>query len=179
MSEQTTIETTAQKLEAIGGRRWTKNGMDRMYFNGLAARVGLEYDTYKTGNICWAELNGRAISHAAARRILAALAELKVYVDLSTGELGHRGELDREGFAQTAIDSVAADVAAALAAEPETTTEDDSPEHTEATTETASYSVTVAPGGTYHCTCGHTVPVGRVLNANLGTSCPACYDRLS
>lgn len=29
------------------------------------------------------------------------------------------------------------------------------------------------------CDCGHTVPVGSVMGASLGTSCPDCYDRMS
>jgi hypothetical protein len=29
------------------------------------------------------------------------------------------------------------------------------------------------------CNCGHTVPQALVMSANLGTSCPDCYDRMS
>lgn len=29
------------------------------------------------------------------------------------------------------------------------------------------------------CDCGHSVPRGVVMNASMGTSCPACYDRMS
>ena len=29
------------------------------------------------------------------------------------------------------------------------------------------------------CSCGHTVPASLVMNANLGTSCPDCYDDMS
>lgn len=29
------------------------------------------------------------------------------------------------------------------------------------------------------CSCGHTVHESQVMWANLGTSCPDCYDRLS
>jgi hypothetical protein len=29
------------------------------------------------------------------------------------------------------------------------------------------------------CDCGHEVPKGQRMNANLGTSCPDCYDRMS
>jgi len=29
------------------------------------------------------------------------------------------------------------------------------------------------------CSCGHTVARSQVMSANLGTSCPECYDRLS
>ena len=29
------------------------------------------------------------------------------------------------------------------------------------------------------CDCGHTIPVQSVMNASLGSACPACYDRMS
>lgn len=29
------------------------------------------------------------------------------------------------------------------------------------------------------CDCGHTVPASWVMRANLGTSCPDCYDDMS
>jgi len=29
------------------------------------------------------------------------------------------------------------------------------------------------------CDCGHEVPVGQVMSASLGTSCPDCYDNMS
>ena len=29
------------------------------------------------------------------------------------------------------------------------------------------------------CDCGHSVPKGQRMTANLGTSCPDCYDRMS
>jgi len=29
------------------------------------------------------------------------------------------------------------------------------------------------------CDCGHTIPKKSVMGANLGTSCPDCYDRMS
>ena len=34
-------------------------------------------------------------------------------------------------------------------------------------------------GDMVKCSCGHTVSRINVMNANLGTSCPDCYDRLS
>lgn len=47
---------TLEACLKIGGKLWEKNGMHRVYFNGdiVAAAVGFEYDTYKTGNIKWA-----------------------------------------------------------------------------------------------------------------------------
>ena len=34
-------------------------------------------------------------------------------------------------------------------------------------------------GNLVKCACGHTVPESQVMWANLGTSCPDCYDRMS
>lgn len=67
------------KLEAKGGKRWTKGNMDRMYFNATA--LGLELDYYKSGNICDAYFKGEKISNAKGGRYACA----KTYVDLSTG----------------------------------------------------------------------------------------------
>ncbi|EPC5509157.1 hypothetical protein M8E51_004282 [Salmonella enterica] len=51
-------EITVEALEALGGNRWTKNSMDRVYFNGetLAEIVGFSFSTYKTGNVSSASL---------------------------------------------------------------------------------------------------------------------------
>ena len=29
------------------------------------------------------------------------------------------------------------------------------------------------------CSCGHSVPLARVMSSSMGTSCPDCYDRMS
>lgn len=68
-------ETREQKLEKLGFKRWQKNGMDRFYIN--ATKLGLEYTTYKTGNVCSAWFRGDAISNCEARRMLSA----KTYID--------------------------------------------------------------------------------------------------
>lgn len=38
---------------------------------------------------------------------------------------------------------------------------------------------TAPPVETVRCDCGHTVARSQVMSASLGTSCPACYDRMS
>lgn len=40
-------------------------------------------------------------------------------------------------------------------------------------------TATVKPVKMIRCDCGHVIPANRVLHANLGLSCPNCYDRLS
>ena len=74
-------EKQIEKLEAKGFKRWTKNGMDRLYINPTS--YGVEYEYYNTGNIrtCW--INGETTSNANGRRLKAA----KVYIDIETGEL--------------------------------------------------------------------------------------------
>ena len=36
-----------------------------------------------------------------------------------------------------------------------------------------------APIATTECDCGHIVPSSQVMNASMGTSCPACYDSMA
>jgi len=77
---------TVAKLEAAGGRRWTKGQYDRVYFNNLPERVGLEVGYYGTGNVRWAKLDGERISNSHARHILGTLRFSKLYYDLTSGE---------------------------------------------------------------------------------------------
>lgn len=74
-------ENMIKALESKGFHRWTKGDYDRLYAN--AEDFGLYTETYNSGNIRYAELNGTKISNAAAGRILAA----KIYIDVKTGEL--------------------------------------------------------------------------------------------
>jgi len=87
------METTNIKpnsLEKIGGRRWTSGSMDRVYFNDLAAWLGLEYTTYKSGNVSGAKLNGEDISNGSAKRLLADLSSSKFWFDCNTGEFASK-----------------------------------------------------------------------------------------
>lgn len=77
-----------EELEARGFRRWTKNGMDRLYIS--ATDLGLECRYYKTGNISYAAWNGEEISHSEGGRMKNA----KTYIDLTDGTLhGTREDL--------------------------------------------------------------------------------------
>jgi len=67
------------------GRRWTKGGHDRVYFD--AKMLGLEVSRYNSGNISGANIDGKVISHAAAGRLL----NDKCYYDLKKGEIGFAG----------------------------------------------------------------------------------------
>ena len=74
-------EKMIKALESKGFHRWTKGDYDRLYAN--AEDFGLYTESYNSGNIRYAELNGVRISNAAAGRILSA----KIYIDVNTGEL--------------------------------------------------------------------------------------------
>lgn len=71
------ITERIEELEAMGFKRWQKNGMDRMYIN--ASVLGLTCTYYKTGNIQSAVFNGIDISNSEAYRIK----NTKTYIDLN------------------------------------------------------------------------------------------------
>jgi hypothetical protein len=73
-----------EKLVAAGGKEWRKGDMHRVYFNDLAQRVGLEYETYKTGNVKWAKINGTYTSNSHARGIINQLTYGKFWWDVPT-----------------------------------------------------------------------------------------------
>jgi hypothetical protein len=79
------IVLTVENLIAIGGRRWQKNGMDRIYFNGWQDFAGVEVTHYKSGNISSASIGGRGIANGRAYNLAGAIS--KVYFDAADGRL--------------------------------------------------------------------------------------------
>ena len=75
------ITERIEELEAMGFRRWQKNGMDRMYIN--ASTLGLICTCYKSGNISSAEFRGERISNSEGYR----LGSAKTYIDLKLKRL--------------------------------------------------------------------------------------------
>lgn len=73
------IEYTVENLTRIGGSRWQKNGMDRIYFNNWATLAGLETTRYNSGNIASAAYQGEGISNSQAAKIVGCIA--KAYWD--------------------------------------------------------------------------------------------------
>ncbi len=76
-------------MPTLSLKPWTDStGAVRRYVNNLPELIGLEYETYKTGNIRSASVNGERIYNAAAQRILNAKVWLdsdnKVHVDYWT-----------------------------------------------------------------------------------------------
>lgn len=86
----TTNETVAQ-LVAVGGSRWTKGTMDRVYFNGVEALAGLELERYGTGSIKSAAWRGTGISNTLASKILRDFSEAKLWYDVTAGKWMARG----------------------------------------------------------------------------------------
>lgn len=119
-----TAALTVDTLVAIGGRRWQKNGMDRVYINDWAAHAGLETSHYKTGNVCGATFQGRSIANGRVAGIVSAIE--KVWFDAADGQLHARyydgarsyeirfysGERQRFDLVDTAFAGIRAAVAA-------------------------------------------------------------------
>ena len=107
-----------KKLEELGGNRWTKNDMDRMYFD--ATSLGLAVALYKSGNVRYADIAGEKISNSEAYRLMSC----KFFIDIETGEAHTKctTRVDDENFAILAdsLEGILATVQA-MVAEPEVT----------------------------------------------------------
>jgi hypothetical protein len=99
---------TVEKLIAAGGKEWRKDDMHRVYFNDLAQRVGLEYETYKTGNVKWAKINGTYTSNSHARGIINQLSFGKFWYDVTAGEF--RSSSIDEKYVDTITQSIMAQI---------------------------------------------------------------------
>ena len=76
------MDNLTDNLEKYG-KLWEKNGVKRTYINDieLAELYGLNIDCYNTGNISYAELNGRKISNSQARKLTEKIINGKFYYD--------------------------------------------------------------------------------------------------
>ena len=118
------METTVsneQMIEAmvnVGGSRWQKNGLDRVYFNNLPAWYGLDSTTYNSGNIASATVDGELVSNSQGRKLYAGL-DGKVWFDVVTGQYFYKANYgpvaETEMFLRV-INRIRAAVAKALAA---------------------------------------------------------------
>ncbi|MEU3656455.1 hypothetical protein AB0E67_27340 [Streptomyces sp. NPDC032161] len=111
-----TIAFTVDTMTAIGGQRWQKNGMDRVYLNDFQTVPGLELDHYKSGAISYASLDGDKVSNAEGGRLATAVD--KVYFDAADGRVhikwgwGNPRSLDRDEIADRIFTAVRTAVAA-------------------------------------------------------------------
>ncbi len=92
-----TTEDKIKALESIGGTRWQRETMDRVYINDLARWDGLEVATYNSGSVRSATLDGEAISNTAARKLGAMLALGRLWYDVTDGHFRARG-IDQDEF---------------------------------------------------------------------------------
>ena len=99
-------------LVRVGGSRWQKNGMDRVYFNNLYTWYGLEMEYYNTGNICNAKLDGEKISNSQAKRLESEIGFGKLWFDVPTGKWMAR---DLNGRESKIIEHIEAKVAELVA----------------------------------------------------------------
>lgn len=106
-------EKMVEFLKGIGANEWHKGSYNRLYLNeAVDTLIGLETESYKSGNIKSAWLRGEPISNAEARRIIERTC--KAYVDLDTMELVTINEL-----LMTAVEEKEAEIAAEKAEEAE------------------------------------------------------------
>jgi hypothetical protein len=114
---------TVETMIAIGGNRWQRGDMDRVYINDWARFAGLATTSYRSGSISSAAFGGRPIANSRAGRILGAIH--KVYFDATDGQLyfQHYGAdavevryLDGERETVDLLKRVSAGIRAAVAA---------------------------------------------------------------
>lgn len=74
---------TPEALTAIGGNRWQRNGMDRIYFNNWAQFAGLELSYFGTGNISGATWKGELISNSQGYKLATSID--KLWFDVTDG----------------------------------------------------------------------------------------------
>lgn len=80
-----TIAFTVETMTAIGGNRWQRGSMDRVYINDWARFAGIEIEHYRSGSISSASIDGRGIANSRAGRLLGAIDRL--YFDATDGQL--------------------------------------------------------------------------------------------
>lgn len=81
----TAFVLTADHCLALGGSRWQRGDMDRIYFNNWAAFAGLELSFYNTGNISGATWQGELVSNSQGHKLHDSLH--KLYFDVTDGKL--------------------------------------------------------------------------------------------
>lgn len=91
------IVYSIEAMVAIGGNRWQRNGMDRIYFNNWAAFAGIETTRYNTGNISSASYQGAGVSNSQAYKLLGSID--KVWFDAADGKLHGRYGYDESRVA--------------------------------------------------------------------------------
>ena len=77
-----------EQMIAAGGRLWERDGMTRVYFNDLAARIGFDYTVGgKRGFISSASLRGERLSNNKANDLRLAIDGAKIYYDAADDQI--------------------------------------------------------------------------------------------
>ncbi|MFI2078535.1 hypothetical protein [Streptomyces triculaminicus] len=76
---------SVETMLAIGGNRWQRNDMDRVYINNWPQFAGLDLSYYGSGNISSASYRGKRISHSQGSKLLGSID--KVWYDTADGKL--------------------------------------------------------------------------------------------
>jgi len=139
-------DTTIQALIAAGAKRWTKGNHDRLYIKeAIADVIDLQYNTYKSGQISSAKLNGLKTANAAALRILDTIT--RAYIDMKTNALiiADCKEKNSEGWVNVTeiIENHIAEMEKAQDATPEQSTETATTATTDTTNSVAEATETV------------------------------------
>lgn len=115
-NKRSQIVYSVENMVAIGGSRWQRGDMDRVYFNDWPEFAGIETTRYGTGNISSATYQGEGISNSQGYKLLGSID--KLYFDVNTGKIhvryGHsesRVASRREVF-DAAVEGIRARIAA-------------------------------------------------------------------
>jgi hypothetical protein len=92
--ERTDLTDLQKDMILAGGKEWTSGAKHRIYFNDLHTWYGLTGETYNTGNISYAELDGEKISNSRARKIISELSLCKVWYDFDDSKYHASGFRD-------------------------------------------------------------------------------------
>ena len=103
---------STQDFLAVGGKMWTsRTGEQRVYFNDVAARAGLEvYRRSSRGWIMSATLHGQPISNGDANFFAQRYGDAKVWYDVQAAKFCAKG-LNEDEMTRI-VKSIRADVAA-------------------------------------------------------------------
>lgn len=80
------------------GKRWTKNDMDRIYFDAkfVLEIMGYTWNNYKTGNISSAYFKGEKISNSKMYKVINDISYHKYFYDLKTNTWkDHQGVIEK------------------------------------------------------------------------------------
>ncbi|MFJ3839498.1 hypothetical protein ACIPY6_28880 [Streptomyces sp. NPDC090054] len=94
------LTVTIDTLLAVGGNRWQRGGMDRIYFSNPAELAGLETSHYKSGNIAGATWQGESISNSQAYKLAGSID--KLWYDTADGQFHARFGYDESREASRA-----------------------------------------------------------------------------